>query len=197
MIRAVNNQINHANKILYNYGNDSSGLIEYKFNSLGFRSCSEFNYIPDFLIFGGSANFGIGVDFNLCYWSIIAKTVGYKFWNCSYASFAYTNKIIYNTILTTPPEFYNTPIVVQWVGHGYDTTDNIFPHEYAQLVKQKFPRVINLLIDGDQEKTEAITANFDLINPPCLDTDSSGSHPGVKTHYYLAKWFLKKYFNND
>ena len=196
MIQALNDQFGQANKILYNYGQDSSGLIEYKFNSLGFRSHTEFNYVPDFLIFGGSTNFGVGVDFNSCYWSIISKKEGYKFWNCSYANFSYTNEIIYNTILSTPDEFHDTPIIVQWVGHGYDPSDNLLPYEYAQLVKLKFSKVVNLLIDGDEEKTDAVRLNFDLVNPPRLDTDSNGFHPGEKTHYSLAKWFLKKHFSN-
>ena len=194
MIQALNDQLSQANKTLHHYGYDKSGQIEYKFNNLGFRSYTEFDYSPDFILFGGSTNFGIGVEFNFCYWSIIAKEKQYKFWNCSYASFRYTNKMIYNTMLSTPSKFNDIPMIVQWVGHNYDPTDVLKPHEYAQLVKQKFPKVINLLIDGDEEKTELITANFELVNPPRLDTDRDGTHPGPKTHYSLAKWFLKKYF---
>jgi hypothetical protein len=194
MMQALTEQFSQANKTLYNYGYDNSGVIEYKFNNLGFRSHTEFDYLPNFILFGGSTNFGIGVEFDLCYWSIIAEQKQYKFWNCSYAGFKYTNKMIYDTILSTPGELNDVPMIVQWVGHNYDSTDILKPQDYAQLVKQKFPKVINLLIDGDEEKTETITVNFELVNPPWLDTDRDGTHPGAKTHYSMAKWFLKKYF---
>lgn len=193
MIKALNDQLSQASKILYTYGKDNSGQIEYKFNSSGFRNNTEFNFYPDFVIFGGSTNFGIGTDFNYCYWSIIARNLKLKFWNCSYANFNYNNKIIYETILSGSEHIKNKPIIVQWVGDNYNPTDRIKVYEYSQLIKQQFPVSINFLIDGNEEKTNATKANFDLINPLWVDTDIQGFHPGKKTHNLLANWILKKY----
>ena len=44
------------------FGLDTTGRIEYRFNLQGFRSNFDFDYIPQYAVFGCSLVFGIGVD---------------------------------------------------------------------------------------------------------------------------------------
>lgn len=63
-----------AGRTVKNYGYDSRGQVEYSFNSQGFRSPEE-SQDPRLVVVGNSVSFGVGLDIQHTFGSILAKSI--------------------------------------------------------------------------------------------------------------------------
>ena len=192
MLKAVNEQIQFSNQLLNRYGKDQTGKISYQFNSLGFRSDVEFDYLPDIVFFGGSSTFGVGVSIEQTFPHVVAYEKNLKLWNCSYAFVKYNNQMIFDTVALVHQQVKDIPIVVQWVGDRYDPKCTTPVYEFVNAVKKLYPHSIHFLIDGQEEKHKITPGYFELINPIWVDTSVTDTHPGLKTHKGIAGFIIKK-----
>lgn len=192
MIDALTKQINYAGTKLYNYGHDHSGLIEYKFNSSGFRSYDEYTSVPELVFAGGSISFGIGVAETATYKHQVATFLNKTYWDLSYASEYYDNELIYNTLLKLNAIDKTASIVIQWVSDLRNSAPAGTLYSYIQNINEMFPNCLHFYIDGRETKQNLNTNYFDLINPVWLDSVADNTHPGIKTHNGISKFIIKK-----
>lgn len=192
MLKAVNDQIQFSNQQLDRYGKDQTGKVSYQFNSAGFRSNLEFDYLPDMVFFGGSTVFGVGVSVEQTFPHIIADEKNFKIWNCSYACVNYNNQMIFDTIVLVHQHVKDIPVVVHWVGDRYDPLCTTSVYQFVEAAKKLYSHSIHFLIDGQEEKDKIIPGYFDLINPIWADISATDTHPGPKTHKGLAGFIIKK-----
>lgn len=79
-----------AGTTVQHYGYDQQGLINYSFNSLGFRSL-EPTTDPRLVIVGNSLSFGIGLDIQNTFGSILAQHTNRQLDNRSLGCFSHEN----------------------------------------------------------------------------------------------------------
>jgi hypothetical protein len=79
-----------AGKTVKNYGYDTQNLIEYSFNSLGFRS-PEPSKDPSLVVIGNSISFGIGLNLQHTFGSMLAHYTNRKLDNRSVGCFFHEN----------------------------------------------------------------------------------------------------------
>jgi hypothetical protein len=192
MLKAVNDQLQFSNQRLDRYGKDQTGNVSYQFNSLGFRSNVEFDYLPDTVFFGGSTTFGIGVAIEQTFPHIVAHKQNLKLWNCSYAHVKYNNQMIFDTISLVHQQVKDIPVVVQWVGDRYDPQCTTSFYQFVEETRKLYPHSIHFLIDGQEEKQKIASGYFELINPIWADVAVTDTHPGPKTHKGIAGFIIKK-----
>jgi hypothetical protein len=194
MIKALTGQIRHADQNLKSYGWDQSNTVDYYFDSNGFRVSRNPSSasIADLLIFGGSINFGVGVNIEDTFYSIISKKLNKTFYNMCYAQYEYNNKIIYETICQANKEFGPKQSIIQWVSDKRSPSNSTSLYDYIMKTKEMFPKSVHFLIDGRDTKQELDQTIFNLINPPWLDRVANDTHPGPKTHRALAQ-VVEKY----
>ncbi len=190
MIQALSDQIKYSNSTIHKYGFDISGLIDYKFNSSGFRN--DFNFelsnSADIVFAGGSISLGIGVANCDAYKTVVATCLDKTMWDVSYAYEFYSNKIIYETIMQVYEHIGDRLLVIQWVS-DMRAPDSITVYDYIQEVNKKFSTAVHIFIDGREDPKREY---FDLVNPPWFGTTANGTHPDAKTHNGIAKFILKK-----
>ncbi len=75
-----------------NFGYDHETQVDYKFNSLGYRSDSEFvdNHSP-IVILGNTISFGLGLDVEKSFAGIIAYTLHCDVYNFAWGCYSHTN----------------------------------------------------------------------------------------------------------
>jgi hypothetical protein len=79
-----------SGKTVTNYGYDNQNLIEYSFNSLGFRS-PEPTDAPSLVVIGNSVSFGIGLNIQNTFGSILANYTNRKLDNRAVGCFYHEN----------------------------------------------------------------------------------------------------------
>ena len=187
-MKALSNQLEQANKTINTYGKDKTGNIDYQFNSYGFRSNLEYVRKPDILFAGGSISFGIGVDESHTYKSILSKSLGFSYWDISYAG-TYNNVTIYETIKSYQ-EIYNDKIVIQWVSDSR-TNSKYTVYDYVDDINNSFKKAIHIYIDKEK-KNEIQKGFFELVSPIWIDYSANFTHPGIETHKGIAKYLQRK-----
>lgn len=169
---------NQHGKTVNTFGKDSTKIIDYNFNELGFRSSKNFDFVPDYAFFGCSIVLGIGVAEDKIFASKFENSQNYGI--CG----VYDNKYIFQTI----KNFLNSKLYSPQVKMAVIWTDRdpeCLEDYYQQLVSYNFVHVFC----GDP-----------LPHPRCypmiknLDWDVSRTHIGEKTHQFLYK-FLCQAFN--
>jgi len=83
-------QLELAGKTVKRYGYDQQDLIDYSFNSLGFRSPEPTND-PRLVIIGNSVSFGIGLDMQHTFGSMLAQYTNRRLDNRSLGCFLHEN----------------------------------------------------------------------------------------------------------
>ena len=79
-----------ASQEIINFGYDKSTTVNYKFNSLGFRSPEQHNS-DSVIVIGNSISFGIGIDEGDIYGHRVAKQLGLGYINCSLGCYFHEN----------------------------------------------------------------------------------------------------------
>lgn len=192
MICALSNQIKYANSTVTKYGNDNSGIIEYKFNNNGFRNSTDFLKNPDIIFAGGSISFGIGLSNDDCYKTIVSTTLNKSYWDLSYAGEYYDNNMIYTTVLAMHKIVGDVPVVIQWVSDLRSDSISKKIYSYIDQLNTLFSKCIHIFIDGRESKQSLDLRYFGLANPIWIDTAACGTHPGKKTHQGIAKMILRE-----
>lgn len=80
----------YAGKTVYTYGYDHTNAIEYKFNSLGFRS-DEIADAPTLFTVGNSITFGIGLDVKDTYGYQLAQHLNLSHANVAFGCYIHEN----------------------------------------------------------------------------------------------------------
>jgi hypothetical protein len=162
----------HRCQTVTTWGKDSTGQIQYKFNSLGFRSQIEYDWKPSIAFFGNSIVFGVGVTEN-------ERLTSY-FPHCQ--NYGLSGSYMNHHSVTNLRQFVNsdlyqsgTRIVFFWIERP--EIENI-----PELIKQVDDIVPDCLhISSGQKYAGAINLM------PAMDQDVSGTHPGPKTHRIWAR----------
>jgi len=154
------------------FGRDTTGSVQYTFNSQGFRSSYEFDSVPVYAFFGCSLVFGIGVDQRKIASSQFANSHNYGL-----AGVDYSNHDIAQLIqkylqcnLYSP----TTKIIVVWHSIGSDMLDNFYHH----CPKENF---FHFFCGQKLKYHNCYSA------PKNLDSDVSGTHMGPLTHDFFAQ----------
>lgn len=158
------------NQIVRQWGKDNTGLIEYQFNSQGFRSPVDYTQPPSYAFFGNSIVFGVGVPQNQTLVSYFENSQNYGI------SGKYLNQhSVTNLERFVGSDLYNvdTQIIFFWVDRD-EPIESMIQH-----VDQLGPKVLH--ISSGQRRQGAIN-----LMPNC-DSDVSGTHPGPLTHAMWAK----------
>jgi len=152
------------------WGKDSTGLIKYTFDQYGFRNQNNYNESPQYVFFGCSLLFGIGVDIENVF------TKKFQCWN-----FGLAGRYTEDQILDCYSEFKKLKIdcKVIFVWRNRDLLPDLNlgqDHKiYHCLPYRSKPKNHIRLMDN-------------------LDYDVSGTHWGIKTHqkfYKLLSHFLQ------
>jgi hypothetical protein len=167
----------HQGKTISQFGRDTTGTIQYRFNQQGFRSDRNFDFVPDWAFFGCSFVAGIGVP--------IEQTFAAKFNNsqnygvCGTYDNYEIRKIIQNFIdsdLFSP----QTKMAVFWTDRNSELLDKYY-HELSHLN-------IKFFFCGDPLPYRHC---YKVIKN--LDLDVSGTHMGPKTHEFLYRLLCQLY----
>jgi hypothetical protein len=158
---------NNRNQTVNSFGKDNTGLIKYTFDRFGFRDNNNYEIYPEYVFFGVSLLFGIGVDSK--------KTFSSKFncWNFGLAG-RYTEQQIIECYELFKKLQVKTKIVFVW--RDYDAIP-------SELLNDNFH-----CIPLRSEKRNHVR----LLEK--LDHDVSKTHWGTKTHnkfYKILCHFLK------
>jgi hypothetical protein len=82
----------HRSSKLQNFGYDNKSNVDYKFNSLGYRSNLDFKLgLKPVIILGNTVSFGLGIDFKDTYANILASYLNKPVYNFSWGCYAHTN----------------------------------------------------------------------------------------------------------
>lgn len=84
------NMYKFRNSTITNFSYDNDNNVEYSFNSLGYRG-PEFIEKNPIIILGNTLSFGLGIDYNSTYGSIINKNLNYPVYNFSFGGVIHTN----------------------------------------------------------------------------------------------------------
>lgn len=153
------------------FGKDHTGLIEYNFNSQGFRGTKDFDFVPDYAFFGCSVVFGIGVAEN--------KIFPYQFDQAHNYGLAgtYNNQdtmtIVEKFLLS---EYYDPKTKLVMVWHSRDSSN--LQQFYNNLISYN---IVHFFC-GDK-LVEKHCYSF----PKNLDFDVSTTHIGPATHDFCYK----------
>lgn len=79
------------NQTVYSFTYDTNKDMRYTFNSLGYRSDSEFVEQDPIIIFGNSLSFGLGIDITETYGSVLQERLHHPVYNMSWGAYAHTN----------------------------------------------------------------------------------------------------------
>jgi len=184
-------QYSQAGLTIHKWGEDNTGKIEYKFNSLGYRSNIEYNFIPEYAFFGASCVFGTGVDENKIFSSYFTNAFNFGLQTSELEKYGIDGKYDHLDILSTLINFNHsqlfnnhTKVAVVWTDRPNQPVD-------------KFINICNNILDfklyhfkvGKHDSTLSINLK------PNIDTDVSKTHGGPKTHklwHYQIQKVLKQ-----
>tara|TARA_R100000027_G_scaffold45370_1_gene34402 strand:+ start:26 stop:541 length:516 start_codon:yes stop_codon:yes gene_type:complete len=162
---------NNPNQAMYNargstasmWGKDSTGLVKYTFDRYGFRNHNDYSTTPDYVFFGSSLLFGVGVDKNDVF------TNEFNCWN-----FGLAGKYNERQILDCYEKFKNLQIdckiIFVWrASHPVPDIDFGDQNTIYHCLPYKTP-----------QKNHVRLLDY-------VDYDVSGTHWGVKTHQKFHK----------
>ena len=175
----VTGMIQNKCQILNSFGKDQTGLISYQFNNQGFRSNSDYDFVPAYAFFGCSMVFGIGVPNE--------ETFAYKFNNSQNYGLAgeYDNHDVMTTIENfVSSSLYSPSVKMLVVWHIRDSAalDDFYK-------KLKHFNIFHFYCGNPlpYERCFPIVKN--------LDHDVSNTHLGPKTHNFYHRVFNSLFLN--
>jgi hypothetical protein len=164
-----------AGQTVNRFGLDQTEQIDYKFNSQGFRSNTDFDFVPDYAVFGCSLVFGIGVPVENIFASCLPNSHNYGL------AGVYNNQEIFSTInnfINSDLYSTQTQIAVVWT----DRNTEQLPGYYKKLIPYN---VTHFFCSSPLPLADC----YAMI--PQLDTDKSSTHMGVNTHQFFGRILLK------
>lgn len=177
----------YAGKTIKSYSYDITNTIEYTFNSLGYRSNYEYNFIPEYVFFGCSTVFGIGIPINSLFSSYFANyfNLGLESDDTSKHNNnlgkSYNNYDILSTINNfNISKLYNTKTkgIVLWTDRDNENIDEIISS-------------ININFNITHFKIGKHNSKLSQNLLPQIDADVSLTHAGQKSHKLWASQIYK------
>jgi hypothetical protein len=159
------------NQTLTQFGKDTTGKITYTFNLQGFRSNKDFNFIPEYAFFGCSLVFGIGVPIKHVFTSFFDLSQNYGL------AGDYNNNSIFDVITQyVKSDIYSpdTRLAVVWTDRNVENLDSYYHALVEYNIKHFFCG------------KKLPYANCYPV-PANIDSDVSGTHMGIKSHYVFYK----------
>mgnify|MGYP003658098618 CR=1 FL=1 len=171
---------NARNTIQPKWGKDQTGIIEYQFNSQGFRGSCSYSWVPTHAFFGNSAVFGVGVNYDKIFASQFTNAHNYGL-SGNYMNWHSIENL--KKYMASPFHTLSTKIVFVWIDRPevenipvlIDQVNTLRSNVLHITMGDKYPTAINLM--------------------PSIDYDVSGTHPGPKSHRMWAKT-IKLLLNN-
>lgn len=167
-------------KIITQWGKDQTGLVSYRINQQGFRGKQDYNWTPEFAFFGSSTIFGIGIAEEDTLVSHFSNAHNYglagEYLNaCSVKNLKnFLNSSVYNS---------SVKIIFFWIDRpGRENLNDLL------AVVQNLNSNILHISQGAK-----YSGMINLM--PHVDTDVSGTQPGIKTHRIWAST-IKQLFNH-
>ena len=176
LINHVPGMLQYQGSVSNQFGKDSTGKINYKFNQQGFRSDIDFDFVPDYAFFGCSLVFGIGVAADNVFSSYFDNSQNYGI------AGVYNNDDVYIIIdkfLKSDLYAQHTRIAVVWTNRNDENLDSYYHTLKNYDIKHFFCG-------------EKLPYNNCYAMPRNLDNDVSSTHMGSKTHQFFYKllWSL-------
>lgn len=153
------------------FGKDQTGTVDYCFNSQGFRSNIDYNFAPEYAVFGCSIVFGIGVSYKDTFAGQFESIHNYGL------ASNYTNTDCFNTINQFVTSKWYSPQTIMAVIWS-DRDQELLPN-YVEKLQQY--RIIHLFCgtQPDFPNCYKLKQNF--------DHDASNTHPGPLTHKFIHR----------
>jgi len=169
VINHVIPMINAADTTVHCFGRDNTNTVSYKFNHQGFRSTVNFDTVPDYVFFGCSLVFGIGVADNLIFASQFPNSHNYGL------AGHYNNRDIFSIIESfLKLNHANVKKVVCWSERNGELlapySEYLSQHNFIQFFCGPTQPFINC---------------YPMM--PQVDSDASGTHMGPGTHKIMHK----------
>jgi hypothetical protein len=161
----------HRDQTVFRWGKDQTGLIEYRFNSQGYRSYKTYDSPATWAFFGNSIVFGIGVCESNILTSYFEGSQNFGLAGNYLNQHSVTNLA---NFLKSPCCKPDTRLVFFWIDRETEDIDFLI-----NKVDQMTDRCLH--ISSGIRRTKTIN-----LMPP-RDQDVSGTHPGPATHRMWAK----------
>jgi hypothetical protein len=167
----VPGMIQHIGQTIDQFGKDNTGIIKYQFNQQGFRSPMDFNFVPEYVFFGNSLVFGIGVAYEYTFPGMFNLSHNYGL------AGSYNNDdtfIIIENYLNSDAYSSKTKKAVVWTNRNEENID-----VYSKRLSQE--GFVQLFCGKKMPYKNCFSAI------PNIDFDVSGTHIGIKTHLATYK----------
>jgi hypothetical protein len=161
----------HRGQTVRTWGKDNTGLIEYRFNSQGYRHAQTYNWPAEWAFFGNSIVFGVGVSESDILTSYFDHSQNYGLSGHYMNHHSVTNLKHFVESECFRPQ---THIVFFWIDRDSEDINQLI-----QQVNSLAPKCLN--ISSGQQRPGTINLM------PDKDSDVSGTHPGPRTHEMWAK----------
>jgi hypothetical protein len=194
------------NTTIKNFGYDTETAIDYTFNSLGYRSESEFDSNTPIVIVGNTISFGLGLPIEHTFAGIIEKNLNYPVYNFSWGCYGHTNleqlSLIEHILSVSMPKLvifqlnnwnrYRMPNGVV----NFSNSKEIVKKEFDKfLLKSKtvLQKVPHIYLHWDEEQHEIDLPNCLIYNKFHIDSSLTNNKStfGKKTHKLIATALLK------
>lgn len=179
----------YREQTLDKYSYDRSGQIEYSFNSNGFRD-SEFTFDPEYVFFGCSSVFGVGIQAHERFSSYFANSYNLGLETDDSTKFDLTAPYSNTDILETIYSYYEMmreppgcKMAVVWTDRDHEPIDLLIGR-----CNKEIPYKIYHFKVGKHNSEFAINLAAQV------DQDVSKTHAGPKTHK-LWRYQISKTFN--
>ena len=153
------------------WGQDQTELIEYRFNSQGYRHAQTYDWPAEWAFFGNSIVFGVGVPESGILTSYFDHCQNYGLSGNYMNHHSVTNLSNFVKSECFGPQ---TQIVFFWIDRDKENINQLI-----QQVTCLVPKCLN--ISSGQRRPGATNLM------PHKDSDVSGTHPGPRTHEMWAK----------
>jgi hypothetical protein len=185
------------------FGYDTRGIVDYQFNSQGFRS-PEITNQPTIFFVGNSISFGIGLDESHTFVALTANTLNFPYVNLSYGCYKHENHDHLDNVKNISLRNQDDIIVVQI--NNLDRRrrgDLVLDGNHPEFCKNKFldyfEKVNSLLKNKTKiflywdnvvyDLPKSVTDQIFVYNRGHLD-QSLSNYPdtfGIKTHNFISK----------
>jgi hypothetical protein len=171
----VPGMIQYLGQTVNQFGLDQTGTIDYQFNQQGFRSATDFNFVPDYAFFGCSSVFGIGVANNYIFPSMFPQTHNYGIAGIYNNDDAF---LIIDNYLHSAAFNKSTKKFVYWTNRNTESLDS-YSKQLSQL------GFIQAFCGNKMPYSNCFSG------VPDIDADVSNTHMGAATHLITYKLLCK------
>jgi hypothetical protein len=192
-----------ASTTVQHYGYDRRGLVDYSFNSLGFRS-PEPNSDPRVVVVGNSVSFGIGLDIQHTFGFLLAQHLNRHLDNRSLGCFFHENHDQLHNIKLLAQQDQDSIFVIQINNldrkRNGSVINNNNPQEWCvkrfldffdqtEEILKNYPHTYVYWDNIDYQLPESVTKKIVIKNKCHYDTSLSDNKTtfGTKSHNHIAK----------